>query len=91
MNKNTTRKPIKKTASKRRLKTPSDVQRYCSFLINRLDGELLDAKGKIKLEVVAKITSLSKVLLQAMDADFQQTTVWELEQRIQVLESKGVL
>jgi hypothetical protein len=76
-----TRKPVKKRFRKR-LQTPGDVRRLLAGLINDLQN------GEADLSRAGKIGYLANILVRAMTEEFQQTQVWDLEERIQALEKK---
>ena len=80
----TMRKPFKKrTRTRKRLQTQGDVRRLLAGLINDLAGG-----DETDLTKASKIGYLCNILVRAMTEEFQQTQVWDLEERIQALEKK---
>jgi hypothetical protein len=68
--------------SKQRLKTPGDVRRFLAALVNNL------ASGKVRPDVAGRTAYICNILIRCMEIEFNQTTIFTLQQRIDQLEAQ---
>jgi hypothetical protein len=66
----------------KRLQTPGDVRRFLAALVNNL------AAGKVKPDVAGRVAYICNILVRTMEIDFNQSTIFTLQQRIDQLETR---